>query len=454
MTWEIFKAQFQQLLGRKMTDADIIAIKKALGLPGKDAQVGQLLRSRVSAMNPQQAAGFIGQLKPAAPISGPGLGGAVGGDIGGKPDFDNGDPGGLLPSGMVTGPTGQPITGTPGGGWDQVAPPFPSGTVTQPVPEVDDDFEDPCPDGWHYDKTSKKCVKDEDEEEEFDNDLFAEFSEMLSDFGLSGMEDLLERAVREDWGTSQFLMEMRKHPTYLANPLYAANLQRAANGGGFLSEGQVIAWRNGVQELGRQFGYQNLSDNYLAQGLLAGLSAAELEHRFRIQDNINTYGAGVRAVFETELGISITDDDLYEIFDPEFDTKDYDDAYQNALYRGRPFALGLGIRSQAEADALKMLGVDPNEAFKRWEDVSLNAPRFERLGAIEDLITQGLPESFGDQLGTQENSLLVKGLVFNDPKALAELQGFVSREIGRFKVGGGPATNNRGQAVGLLTRGE
>lgn len=309
--------------------------------------------------------------------------------------------------------------------------------------------ESELPEGWewHWDGTNwiPKQVTDVDAQ----NRLRASFQSYLEMYGLNtpGMVTLIEEAVRKDWSMDKFLLEMRKHPDYLANPLFAANMERVKTGKRFLAEGEILAWRDESRRLAKQFGFE-VSDYYLAEGLKSGLSHAEIEHRLQVQKNVTEFGAGVRWVFENELGTTVTDQDLFEIFDKERHTTEWDDAYRNALYRGRPLALGLGVRSQAEADAFRMLGVDPNAAFSRYENLRSNASRFERLGAIEDLITEGLPDDFGN-LSTEENSTLVKALLFNDPLALQQLQDVVSREIARFKSAGPTAT--QGQLVGLLS---
>lgn len=280
--------------------------------------------------------------------------------------------------------------------------------------------------------------------------LRAEFKNYLAQYGLDtpGMVGLVEQAVANDWSIDKFLLEMRQSADYLANPLFAANLERVKQGKRFMAEGEILTWRDEAKRLAKQYGYKEPSDNYLAVGLQSGLSMAEIEHRYSIQKNVNEMGGGVRWVYENILGQNITDEDLYEIFDPEFDTADRDEAYKDAMYRGRPMALGLGVRSQAEADAFKALGVNVDEAFKRYEGLDQNASRFQRLGAIEDLITQGLPDDFGN-FSTEENSTLVRALLFNDSEALAKMQGVISREVARFKTGGVQAT--QGQLVSLLT---
>lgn len=287
-------------------------------------------------------------------------------------------------------------------------------------------------------------------EQKRQNDLFAEYARTLEEFGLTGLDEFLKQSVREDWNESTFLIRLRREQAYLANPLFAANMQRAAYGKGFLSEAQVIAYGAQAKSVAKAFGYKEPSDAYIAQGFLGGLSIAEYEHRFKVQERVNQYGAGVALAYREIMGVDPSDQDLFEIFDDEISTKEFDDAARQAEMRGRPFTLGLGIRSEAEARALEMLGVNPDEAFQRYQGVAQNASRFERLGTIESMIAQGLPDDFGSQFGTMDNSLLIRGLVFQDQEALAMLQNYTAKEAARWRAGGG-AQATQGQLVGLLS---
>ena len=287
------------------------------------------------------------------------------------------------------------------------------------------------------------------------NSLMAVIEDLLNQYGLAtpGLLELASSLIAQGKATStEILLELRKHPDYLANPLFAAHLQRTQEGKPWMSEAEVLAWGAEAKRLATQFGYSEPSDDYLATGLLSGLSTAEIEHRFTIQDTITRLGAGVQAA-ALMMGFEVGDADLYEIFDPEIDTKEWDDMFRRAQMMGQPLALGLGIRTETEARALEMLGVDPEEAFARYESVAANASRFARLGTIEENIRKGLPDDFGSSLGTEENSLLIKGLLFNDPAALAQLQDVTAREIARFKGGPGAAQSS-GQSIGLLSADE
>ena len=294
--------------------------------------------------------------------------------------------------------------------------------------------------------------EDEDEEPEFDNDLMARIADLLGQYGLDTPELLsfAREAISKGWSINEFMLELRRHPGYLANPLFAANVERSKSGERFMSEGEILNWASENRRIAKQYGYNVPSDNYLAAGLKSGLSLAEIEQRYQIQDRINLFGAGVKMAAQ-EMGFEIGDEDLFEIFDPERDTKEWEDMFRRAQMRGRPLTLGLGIRSETEARAWEMMGLSPDEVFKRMESVAGNRSRFERLGTIEENIRKGLPNNFGAHLMTAENGLLIRALVFQQPDALAELQDMTAREIARFKQGGGATKTQSGQQIGLLS---
>lgn len=281
-----------------------------------------------------------------------------------------------------------------------------------------------------------------------------QFESYLDTYGQNtpGNVALLEQALANDWSVDKFLQEWRKSPDYLANPLFAANLERTKSGARFMTEGEVVTWRDEARRLSRQFGFQEPSDNYLAMGLLSGKSMAEFEHHFKVQKTVNQYGGGVALVYREIMGEDPSDQDLFEIFSDEHNTSEIDNAIRQAEYRGRPLTLGLGIRSEAEARAFEMMGVDPVTAFGRYESLAANASRFDRLRSIEDLITQGLPDDFGKDLaGATENSLLARAWLFKDPAAQAEWDQMVMREVARWKQGGG---TSQGQLTDLLSDAE
>jgi hypothetical protein len=168
-------------------------------------------------------------------------------------------------------------------------------------------------------------------------------------------------------------------------------------------------------------------------------------------------GGPVRAFFEEAVGYRRDDQDLYEWFDNEIDTAEIDEAYEEARLRGTPVLFGLNPRSRVEADALQMMmantGVSLDEAVARMEAVGQNASRFQRLGAIESNIVQGLPENFGEFFKDIPNELLWQAEVWQNPTARAMIQDIVAREGARWNQRSG-AVSAQGQPIGLLNQGE
>lgn len=361
------------------------------------------------------------------------------------------------------GPKNPSTTGAGAGATGQV----PGPTAPPPGPEEEGPPPYAPPDGYEWvldpetGEWSIEAIEGEDEDEEDNDAVTALIMDALSQFGLDtpGLISFANNLIANGMtSVTEVLMELRKHPDYLADPVRRANIERAKQGKGFMAEGVLISWAGSIRSLARRYGFAEPPDNYIANALLASddptASAAEWEHRFAVQKNINELGGGVRWVAENLLGVNLSDNDLYEIFDPEIDTAEFDRAYTDALYRGRPMALGLGVRSQAEADAFRALGVDPEEAYKRYEGVAANASKFARLASIEDLITQGLPDDWNPDFSTDENSHLIRAGLFHNAESQQVVDDAIARELARFKQGGGSAKSSSGQAVGLLSSSE
>ena len=316
------------------------------------------------------------------------------------------------------------------------------------------------PDGyeWYWDEDTERWdYRKTGPQQKYENDLFAEYSRTLEEFGLTGLDEFLKQAVKEDWGESTFLIRLRREEAYLANPLFAANLRKAAKGGGFMSEGQVLAYANEAKRLAKQFGFEAPSDNYIASGLEGGKSLAEIEFGLQTQQKAMEYGPAVRMLYEEATGSNLTDQDLWEIFNPEIDTQQKSEALRDAMYQGRPFNLGFGVRSQREADALRMLGIDPDEANTRWQTVAKNNPMVSRFQAIEEMIAGKLPGDFGSFIGELDNSTILQAFLtpgtVQGAAAMARIQAMASREVARFTQQGG-AASSQGQALGLLSGAE
>lgn len=309
---------------------------------------------------------------------------------------------------------------------------------------------------WEYDDGTGTWIPVEGgAEEEFNEGLMAYVGDLLSQYGLDtpGLLGFARDAIAKGWDDNQIMRELRRHPDYLANPLFAANVERAKGGGGWISEAQVIQTANEANRLINQYGFGAASTTQLANMIRHGQSLSELEHKLQVRRNVIEWGPGTRAVM-AELGYDLDDKDLQDLFDPEIDTQEWTDAFRSAAYRGRPFTLGLGVRDQAEADALQLLGIDIEAAQEGYRAMAGAVDPFKRLSSIEQLAIGNLPTDFGAELAAKaDNGLLFRAWVAQDRAAQAEWQALVAREIGRLNRGGGALTQGT-QAVGLLSRAE
>lgn len=224
---------------------------------------------------------------------------------------------------------------------------------------------------------------------------------------------------------------------------------RKLRGLGNVSLEYIRGYRQDAKNLAQRVFGTRITDQQIANLIGNNVSIEEFSHRLSTFKRMESMAAPVKAFFEEAIGYSLSDQDLYEWFDSEINTEELDRAYQDARVRGMPVLYGLKPRSQAEADAFRELGLDPDEVIKRFESVGQNADRFTKLASIQQNILQGLPENFGEFLKDVPNELLVQAEVFQNPWARARIQDLVNNEIARFNVSGGVQAT-QGQLTGLL----
>lgn len=397
--------------------------------------------------------------------------GAAGGATGGGSSGGGGNSGSDLPTWYGWGPPPPGYKGhVPPSSGQTPAPSAPGVGEPEETEEETDglEFIGLTPDGnreiWRDPETGAVTYKDtaqgQANKAKHENDVFALYRDTLEQFGFSGtdVEDFLKQSVREDWNASTFTIKMRQQKWYLDNPLYAANIARSNAGKRFLNEAQVLSYAADIRDLARSFGYHDVPDAYIASALVnkdsdPSTALAQMHHVLTVQQKVNQYGGGVALVYREVYGHDPSDQDLFDIFDPAKDTKDVDDALRQAEYRGRPFTLGFGIRTEAEARAAEMLGVSPDEWFQRFQRAGEASPTIGRLAAL-DALGKDLPANFGQFLADARNQhLLAAFLMPGTPEgnaAMAEIQDMTAREIARFKQSGAPVSAG-GQAVGLLS---
>lgn len=337
------------------------------------------------------------------------------------------------------------------------APNAPLGNVGYPfVPEPEQPpmpgWEPPEGMEWYWDEDAQdwrlRELEDADDIKH-QNDLFSMYQLTLQQFGITGADDFLAQAVREDWNESTFLIKLRQQDFYLANPLFAANIANSQGGGRFMAEGEVIAYGAEAKRLARQFGFQEPSDNYIAFGLSGNLSMAEIEHRFAVQNRINQFGGGVSMVYQALMNDDPSDEDLFRIFDKEMATQEFDDKARAAEMRGRPLLLGLGIRPEDEQRSLDLLGVTADRAWAGYQQLAQALPSISRLAAIDQRIAND-PDNPFDSFGALFADIFNPGSEAGN-KAREDILLKMAREAARFRQGSGAVASQTGQQLGLLS---
>lgn len=381
------------------------------------------------------------------------------------------------PSSYSGGGTRPPASSTPHGG--ERSPDTPGGNGPDPcppgwkmdyelgacVPDTEPDPDDPCPPGWHLDADTNMCVKDEEEEDDEDSDddgipdsgedAYDILINYLSEWGLESLSDFVKQAIIEGKSAQQVLMELRRTPEYAA--AFPEQAEREKNGYGFMPESQILAYREEARRISQMYGINPDASGIV--GLIGNnVSLNEWERRLDTWTKFKAWGPTVRSVLEEELGRRITDDEAFAFLSNDISTPDLDKAYEDALYRGRPAILGLGVRPDEEAELLRRYGVDVDQAFRGYQGILNEMPSAERYAAIETNINQGvdagnLPSTGSALFNDTPFSLLFRAIQLNDGTAIQYLRSQMDREIARFSVGGGAAMAGT-QAIGLSERDE
>jgi hypothetical protein len=246
---------------------------------------------------------------------------------------------------------------------------------------------------------------------------------------------------------AQIVAELRETPEYKS--AYPENDVRRSNGFEWMPEAQIRAYRSEAKRIAQaQLGF-TISDDEVAKLLTNNKSLAEWEQSLRTWQDFERWGPTVRAVFENELGYSIADDRVFAFLAPFVPTPELDVAYERALMRARPAVLGIGVRPEDEAEMLRRYGISVEQAFRGYQGIVSELPRTERMAAIEAEISRNVEQyPTGSELfaGTPFATLF-RAIQLQDPEALAQLQGNLSREVARFQAGGGPTQGG----VGLLS---
>lgn len=266
--------------------------------------------------------------------------------------------------------------------------------------------------------------------------LRAQLENFLRQYGLTNLMGLVDQALVEGWSMEWALLQIRSSNEYKER--FKGNELRVNGGFSVLSEDAYLAYEDTIKSLAQTYGFNIPGADQIAQAIGNNKAPTEIEHAFRVRQQVLQYGDFVKSAFNQLLGADITDEDLQEFFDPTKSTPEWDELYTKARIMGQPAMLGLGTRSKEEAEALMAMGINPDEAFQRYQTVGMEKDRFSRLAAIEGSILGNLPDNFGDFLKNVDNKSLIDAIVFNKPDSLQQLQSLVMREVGRHNQGGGP----------------
>lgn len=330
------------------------------------------------------------------------------------------------------------------------------GSVMPPPPRPPDDelpIDDPCPPGYHLsnENGSWTCVADEDS---FDEDFFQDLIGDLEEWGLGGLTEWVRQAIIEGKSYTQILRELRETDEYKAE--FPEQEMRKKNGLTMMPEAEIFAYRDRARGLLREiYGWEGLvSDEQISSLIGTGKSLDEFAHDLQVWKTVQDRGPEVKMLFETILGVNLSDDDMRELFDPEISTPELNRAFEDALYRGLPAMLGLGIRPEEEAEKLRAFGIDPDKAFAGYQEVAGQLPLFTKLEAINNALRgeENLPTG-NEFLNETPLMDLIAGIQFRDPQALARLSNTLAQEGARWRTGGRALQGRQGELIGLAQRG-
>lgn len=249
----------------------------------------------------------------------------------------------------------------------------------------------------------------------------------------------------------QIVIELRETPEYKL--AYPENDLRIANGLSAMTEAEIRSYRNEAKRLTNEYLGIELTNEQISRAIGKGYSLSYWEHKVRVYSDMERWGPTVKAVLAQELGYEPDEEMVYRFLDSELPSPELDRAYENALLRGQPAALGFGIRPEEEADTLRAFGISPEKAFANYQGVAAELPRQERLAFIERELTRtadsfpGAGAALGDDTTFNE---LFRAIQLQDPTAIAAIQQRVARNVARFQGQGGVAVDNSGASVGLL----
>lgn len=245
-----------------------------------------------------------------------------------------------------------------------------------------------------------------------------------------------------DDSPAYIMQQLREMPEYQA---YFPELKmRADTGKTFMSEGQILAWRSTAQELARTYYGKTLTVQEMANAVANDISPAELKHRFEVLDNVKTRGGPLKEFFSQNLGINLDDEDLAEFLDPEVNTADLDRVFEEGMYRAAPAVFfGNNLLPENLTNQLRAFGLDPGEAFQRYEQIGGQLTNVQRLMHVDPMF-EGVNITGNDLFNEVPFQTLNRAIMFGDSQALLQLQGVLAREVAKHTQKGGAAAGGKG----------
>lgn len=269
-------------------------------------------------------------------------------------------------------------------------------------------------------------------------------------FTATEVQDFIENIIKPGLtrGLTEFEIMRQIRETDTHKNRFPEYFQRIANGYAAEDEATILRYRDDARNLVKSTLGKDLEGRAFSTLIANNVSLDELAKRLRIQKIVESWGPQMIAIAEERGGVSLTDDDIAEYLDEEIDTSEWDEIFEFTAYQ-RPLVLGLGRRSDEQIEAMKALGIDPDQGFERSQAVAANKALFEKFAAIENNLTR----TGADYLNRVPENVLWRHFVLRDPNATAFVESEFSKEAARFNQRSGVARSGTA-AVGLLNPNE
>lgn len=275
----------------------------------------------------------------------------------------------------------------------------------------------------------------DDEEKARRTNLLDDIRTLLSQFfSPEAVDDLVESVIKPaiSAGQSEFevMRALRASSTY--NQFFPEYEERIKNGFAAWNERQILEYRDQAKNVAKQIWGVDIKGQDLSKLISNNVSLQEFEHRLLVFKQANTMGGAVKSQLEKELGRNLSDEDLYEFFDPELDTPELDEAWENAVFKQYVNNLTGGDYEVTDEMVrnLRKIGVTTNQAIQNYQKMAQALPTLDRLAAIDTAVggdRENPFDSFTTAFGAYQQL---------DANSQAEIGRMFARETARFSQGG------------------